>query len=480
MLLSACISPDVRASDSYAPNGIAVSGNQLVTLKGTPVRLVGVNRSGTEYSCVRGWGVFDGPSDTASVRAMRAWHINVVRLGLNEDCWLGINGVRAQFGGENYQKALVDYAHELEQNGMYVILDLHWTAPGITPATTLQPMPDADHALEFWRSVATTFADDPNVVFDVFNEPFLIDWACWRDGCAYPGDSDSASSTVGMQSLVDTIRATGARQPIMLGGLAFANDVREWDTYKPDDPLNQLIASVHVYPVNRCSSADCWDAEIAPIAASVPVIVGEFGTDWMPPFDDSMAHDLMNWADGRQLSYLAWAWDAWSGPDLLVTNYRGDPTRWGFDFRANVLQNVIPRLASLLQANAAYTRGDLSTAIDLYDQVANTLSSDQESQPESTAITGLARFRATVALTSLGDDEQAHNELQALLESDASAPVARLAAQFWDQYGMTGELASACAQLRAQLGIADPTFVLLGQVGVTTQAATLCVPPGQQ
>ncbi len=71
----------------------------------------------------------------------------------------------------------------------------------------------------------STFVDDPAVVFDVFNEPFGVDWDCWRHGCVYPGGPDIGPwQAVGMQSLVDTIRAMGARQQIMVGGLAFAND----------------------------------------------------------------------------------------------------------------------------------------------------------------------------------------------------------------------------------------------------------------
>src|SRR2546422_3166294 len=52
-------------------------------------RLRGVNRSGTEYACAQGWGMFDGPSDSASVQAIASWKANVVRVPLNETCWLG-------------------------------------------------------------------------------------------------------------------------------------------------------------------------------------------------------------------------------------------------------------------------------------------------------------------------------------------------------------------------------------------------------
>ena len=34
---------------------------------------------------------------------MKTWSINAVRVPLNEDCWLGINGVKPQYGGAAYR-----------------------------------------------------------------------------------------------------------------------------------------------------------------------------------------------------------------------------------------------------------------------------------------------------------------------------------------------------------------------------------------
>jgi endoglucanase len=84
-----------------APNGLRVSGNKLVDASNNVVHLRGVNRSGTEYACVQGWGIFDGLSNAASIEAMTNWHVNVVRVPLNEDCWLAIStasrpGMRAK------------------------------------------------------------------------------------------------------------------------------------------------------------------------------------------------------------------------------------------------------------------------------------------------------------------------------------------------------------------------------------------------
>ena len=74
--------------------GLHVSGNRLLNPSGSPVHLHGVNRAGTEYAWIQGWGIFDGPSDDASIGAIRSWHGNVVHPGLNEDCVLGSTGCR--------------------------------------------------------------------------------------------------------------------------------------------------------------------------------------------------------------------------------------------------------------------------------------------------------------------------------------------------------------------------------------------------
>ena len=52
-----------------AARGLHVVENRLVDARGQTLRIHGVNRSGTEYACVHGVGIFDGPSDARSVRS---------------------------------------------------------------------------------------------------------------------------------------------------------------------------------------------------------------------------------------------------------------------------------------------------------------------------------------------------------------------------------------------------------------------------
>jgi endoglucanase len=205
-----------------------------------------VNQSGTEYACVQGWGIFDGRHDPGAVAAIASFGVNAVRLPLNEDCWLGINGVAPEYSGSAYRSAIVAYVGLLHRYGLYAILDLHWSAPGGRVADDQRSMPDADHAPSFWYSVASTFKDDPDVLFDLFNEPHDVSWDCWRDGCLV-ADGQAPFRSVGMAGLVNAVRRAGAHNPVLLGGLDWANDLDGWLSHRPDDPDHALVASWHVY-----------------------------------------------------------------------------------------------------------------------------------------------------------------------------------------------------------------------------------------
>ena len=321
------------SSSSAAPGlSLRVSGNQLLNAEGRPVRLLGVNRSGSEYACVQGWGIFDGPSNAASISAIAGWNANAVRVPLNEDCWLGINGSPAAYSGAAYRSAISAYVARLHAAGLFAVLDLHWNAPGTSLATGQQVMADADHASDFWSSVSRTFLGDSAVAFDLYNEPHDISWPCWRDGCR----TSAGWNTAGMQSLVNAVRATGATQPILLAGLGWASDLTNWLTYLPRDPAGQLVASTHLYNFSGCSNRSCWDSTLGPIATMYPVVTGEVGeNDCGHGYTDAYTA----WADAHGISYLGWSWntaDCSSGP-ALISNFDGTPTAFGRGLRDHLL-----------------------------------------------------------------------------------------------------------------------------------------------
>ncbi len=315
---------------------IAVQGNRLVDGAGHPVRLLGLNRSGSEYSCQQRDGFFDGPSDAASIRVMKSWHINAVRLPLNETCWLGINGISARLGGVAYQAAIRAYVSRLERAGLYVILDLHVAAPGDQEATGIIPMPDADHAPDFWRGVASAYRDDHSVLFDLYNEPHNVGWRCWERGCEIHDPRVGSYRAAGMGELVSAVRSTGAGQPLLLGGVGWSRNLDQWLAHLPPDPRHAEVASNHTYNFAACYSV-CRSA-LTRIARRHPVITGEMGEG---DCRDTYIDPYMRWADQHGISYLAWAWDThggWtcrSGPSLIRA-YDGSPTGFGVGYREHL------------------------------------------------------------------------------------------------------------------------------------------------
>jgi hypothetical protein len=189
-----------------------------------------------------------------------------------------------------------------------------------------------DHAPAFWTSVANAFKSNSSVIFDLYNEPYTSSWSCWENGSTAANSSpcsDVGFAVAGMQTLVNTVRATGATNILMLGGLAYSNDLSQWLTYKPTDPDNNLVASVHVYSNNACASTSCWNSEYATVHAQVPVLAGEIGE-----YDcaDGFVDPLMSWFDSQNIGYLAWTWTAdgtCTGSPSLVSDWNGTPTGYG-------------------------------------------------------------------------------------------------------------------------------------------------------
>jgi hypothetical protein len=204
--------------------------------------------------------------------------------------------------------------------------------------------------------VAATFKDNPAVLFDLYNEPYpdsnrntTAAWTCVRDGGTCPGVPFTAA---GSQEMLNAVRGAGASNVVLVGGPQYAGDVDQWTAYKPADPLGQLAASIHIYfntPSDPewapCDYLSCWNATMAPLAATTPVIIGEFGehdcasgllggTSLTP-----RQPALLDWADQHGISYLAGAWFTGNcaAEPALISDYTGTPTGFGAGVRSHYL-----------------------------------------------------------------------------------------------------------------------------------------------
>jgi Cellulase (glycosyl hydrolase family 5) len=381
------------ASTCVLPQGsfsIAVCGNQFVNQAGQPVVLRGANTEGTQYDCAQdGAGFFDdstidGTDFSTEIAAMKAWGINVVRVNLNEECWLGINGVpdttsaMGSNGYNAYANAMGSYVTALNAAGIYAEVDLHLNAPGselISDAGNddfQNPLPESNSDA-FWKSVAAYFINNHAVIFGVFNEPFppnaAIDedtsagWDCDLNGCTVPDYTDTSNynqipsgtyAGEGMLQMIDDIRSVNTTAPLLVGGPDFAGDLDQWlATFYPGgvsvDPSNQLAASVHVYfpggnspcslstdVASACPGIDqgaLGNDGILQVASVTPVEIDELGdfgcsAQSLTPFLASV--DAADDSGSVDVGYVGWAWTTSDCDPNLITDYStGQPSQMG-------------------------------------------------------------------------------------------------------------------------------------------------------
>jgi len=376
---------------------ISISGNHFVNANGNPVQLRGVNLSGMEFTAIQGWDPSDptgggfGQPDNPNWSAIASWKANIVRIPLNEDSWLGLTctdtgGVvhNADPGG-NYKQFLANLVQEANSAGMYVILDLHWAAPGSACPMLQSQMADTDHSLAFWTSIADTYKGNPAVLFELFNEPFLdFDWSGtdpWAylmngtDGAfsGYPATGNSGVwenvtaswNIASYQAMINAVRATGATNVVLIGSLSYTGDLSGWLSHVPTDSAKQMAATWHAYPTygetweNPCTGSDTYCTpgnspqiytEVQGIlSAGYPVLITETGdqnstgTVGSPlvvnvtAFADAPAtasvstEPSTNWpavSGGLpQIGVLGWTWDVWgNSSNVLIQNGTGTPT----------------------------------------------------------------------------------------------------------------------------------------------------------
>jgi len=364
---------------------IYVEGNKFRNGQGEVIQLRGVNLMGMEYTAIGGWWPQD-PFFTvveSTWPALHDWHVNSIRIPLNETSYLGIKCIKAFTGpaynksgevqesdpGHNYRARLREVVDRATKEGLYIILDMHLSAPSDPQnqvdnvsaqcATDANPLPDADHAIAFWTDLASAYKNYPNVIFELFNNPYIDQWRyfkgskteAWkalRDGTVvnsylplWPTRKKHLWRSVGVQQLIDVIRATGATNVILQGSLSKSADIESWTTYKALDPIGQTAATWHafpridlqrehacyIYPSPWCDERAYSYAQLI-LDQNFPVVVTEFGDDNMPgtvgaPFASSLLPHL----DSMGISYLAWTFTVTTmKKNQLIKDNLGTPT----------------------------------------------------------------------------------------------------------------------------------------------------------
>jgi hypothetical protein len=303
----------------------SVVGNKIVDSNGQQIMIHGVDRPSLEWSCtgesVNNSGSGIPASDFATMKSK--WNANAVRIPVSEDRWLP--GTADTCSG--YQQTVETVVNEVRAQGMIAIIDLHWSDQGNSSnASGQQCMPDAN-STTFWQQVATLYKADPGVWFELYNEPYPSGgWSIWQNGgsvtCnALVGGKSATWNTPGMQSLVNTVRATGAENIVIAGGLSYSSNLNG----VPSLTGGNVAYAIHIYRQSAGASWSTggWDSQFGNTSATKPVISTEFGDQGCDgsQFDPQ----LLSYFRSHDVGYTAWAWFAGScNFTSIITDAAGD------------------------------------------------------------------------------------------------------------------------------------------------------------
>jgi endoglucanase len=344
-----------EGNSSWLPLPLKVIGNQLLNSRNQLVVLRGVNIPDLQWNGGGQRRILQSVNT-----AMRDWHVNIIRLPLVEDFWFG--KAPAQRDGGAAYRALVSQAVEAcATHGCYVMVDLHWWDCGKMGTNISEHYMPSLNSVEFWKSCAAQFKNHPAVLFDLYNEPRAVSWSVWRDGGLVKENSPTPTpeyQAAGLQTLLNAVRSTGARNVVIAGGLDWAYDLSGiLDGMELHDTSGDgVIYANHTY-IWKGDTPEQWRAKMEKVAARFPLIVSEFGGSGGPnrkPMqsvsrvndnrDDWLLHTLQILQD-HNWSWVAWCFHPKAGPPML-SDWNYTPTPDFGIFVKQALAGELPRYIS--------------------------------------------------------------------------------------------------------------------------------------
>jgi hypothetical protein len=254
----------------------SVSGTQVLAADGKPFVSYGITVPGLQSP---DW------ADTITLDRMKIaataedWCANTVRLQLEQDDLVGLDGTGFN---QAYMAAIRSEVALAEHYQLVVVLN---------DETNYSPTADVERGptpatKAFWKDLAEVYGNDPQVIFDLFNEPRIYsagmpqaqEWQLWLDGGAF-GD---VWYSFGMAQLAAYVRNTlGARNLFWIEGpdlsASFAGMVQQHAVLN----VSGVVYSVH-HPAGPADVAS-WNADFGYLVTTgvAPVVDGEW-TNYEP------------------------------------------------------------------------------------------------------------------------------------------------------------------------------------------------------
>lgn len=303
-----------------AATGVTVSGAHLLE-DGTPWTPRGVQIVGLVAPDDLLWGKYVaahaafGAGELSQARADGA---DLIRFQVSQ---FALDPLGSYYSAA-YLQEVIDAVRMARSLGLAVIVSMQAELP--TGLTFRCPLPDGQTE-RAWAGLAPIFAGDPGVMFELYNEPGLsqsaANWQTWLTGGPVIDPSGVGCSAVGMQQLIDAIRAEHADNVLIVPGLNYETTLAGMpaltDPASPSDP--QLAYGVH-YPL-PWGGIPVWKAAFGRRSGQVPVIVTEWdenSTTSCYPNSPAQSALLLDYLAVKQIGVVGFAFDL---PGTIVSDY---------------------------------------------------------------------------------------------------------------------------------------------------------------
>lgn len=271
--------PPVSGAYAVAKYGaLKVSGNRIVGKDGNPVQLKGMSLF---WSCWGGkfWNA-EAVNDVAEY-----WHADIVRAAMSAAPNTGGYLDAASKDSTVAQvKTVVDAAIA---KGIYVIIDWHEE----------QAIYHQAEAVAFFTQMAQTYGSQPNVIFEIYNEP----------------NKDNNGATIQWpaiktyaQAVIAAIRGTGSTNLVVVGTPNWSQDV----DVAAADPLSDSNVAYVLHFYSGTHRQWLRDKATTALNKNVALFVSEWGcsnSSGVAGVDLAEADLWMAFLDQNQLSWCNWS-----------------------------------------------------------------------------------------------------------------------------------------------------------------------------
>ena len=284
---------------SVAYNGwLSVDGNKLINERKENIQLKGLSSHGIQW--------FDGLYTRENLeRLKKNWGINVFRVAMYSD---------PEADGYVKNRDLINKVYEIVDNAidlnLYVIVDWHILKDN-------NPTTYKEEAKEFFAQVAAKYADKPNVLYEICNEPN-------GDGVKWEENVKPYAT-----ELIGVIREKSPRSLVIVGTPDFDRDLRP--VGRAPLEFENIMYALHFYAGSENGvlrdKIDEFREE-----KNLAVFVTECGiTDYT---GDGELHDenFKTWADYLNEKGISWVYWSFSNKDEGSALLKPEYTDFTLDF----------------------------------------------------------------------------------------------------------------------------------------------------